>query len=102
MGAERRAAGVAGEALISAAWPEAGAAVDEAALEQFGALQAVVKAIRNARAEYGVELGRKVAATVLIRGDEALRCVQGGAGGGVRARCLPSAYLVWRCACPWN
>ena len=36
-------------------------------------LQAIVRAVRNARAEYGVELGRKIAATVLIRGDEALR-----------------------------
>ena len=54
--------------------------MDEGALEQFGTLQAVVKAIRNARAEYGVELGRKVAATVLIRGDEALRCGRGVRG----------------------
>ena len=67
--------GGAGEALIAAAWPSTSAAVDEAALEQFNTLQAVVKAVRNARAEYGVELGRKVAATILIRGDEVLRCV---------------------------
>ena len=38
-----------------------------------GVRQAIVRAVRNARAEYGVELGRKIAATVLIRGDEALR-----------------------------
>ena len=63
-----------GQALIVAPWPAAGAVVDAHALGQFGALQAAVRAIRNARAEYGVELGRKIAATVVVRGDEALRC----------------------------
>ena len=63
----------AGPALITASWPAASAAQDSQAASQFAALQAVVRAVRNARAEYGVELGRKIAATVLIRGDEALR-----------------------------
>jgi len=63
----------AGPALITASWPAASAAQDAQAAEQFGALQAIVRAVRNARAEYGVELGRKIAATVLIRSDEALR-----------------------------
>lgn len=35
-------------------------------------LQATVRAIRNARAEYGVDLGRRIPATVLIA-DTALR-----------------------------
>ncbi len=62
-----------GPALITASWSAASAAQDTQAAAQFSALQAIVRAVRNARAEYGVELGRKIAATVLIRGDEALR-----------------------------
>lgn len=47
-----------------APWPVTDGAVDKAAVEHFEALQAVTRAIRNARAEYGVELGRKIPATV--------------------------------------
>ena len=36
------------------------------------ALQTTVRSIRNARAEYGVELGRKIPATILVT-DESLR-----------------------------
>jgi valyl-tRNA synthetase len=53
-----------GEALIAAPWPAVGGDKDEEAVATFEALQAVVKSIRNARAEYGVDLGRKIAATV--------------------------------------
>ena len=52
-----------GNALIAAPWPSPDAPVDEAAAAQFGALQAAARAVRNARAEYGVEPGRKIAAT---------------------------------------
>ena len=55
---------VAGKALILAPWPVKDGPVDKAAVEQFEALQAVVRAIRNARAEYGVELSRKIPATI--------------------------------------
>ena len=60
---------VAGEALIVAAWPSKEGAVDAAAVQQFEALQAVVRSIRNARAEYGVELGRKIPATICVAAD---------------------------------
>ena len=63
----------AGPALIVAAWPADGLAVDQQALEHFEAMQAAVRGIRNARAEYGVTLGRKIAATVVIPHDSALR-----------------------------
>jgi valyl-tRNA synthetase len=53
-----------GSALITAPWPAADAAIDAAATAQFETLQAVIRAVRNARAEYGVELGRKIAATI--------------------------------------
>jgi valyl-tRNA synthetase len=52
------------EALISAAWPGTGLPRDGEAEARFEALQAAVRAVRNARAEYGVEPGRRVPATV--------------------------------------
>lgn len=58
---------------MTAPWPVRDGPVDKEAIEQFEALQAVTRAIRNARAEYGVELGRKIPATVCAS-DEALRC----------------------------
>ena len=57
--------------LISAAWPAAGA-VDEEAMAHFSAAKELVTAVRNARAEYGVELGRRVPAELQVA-DEACR-----------------------------
>ena len=51
--------------LISSPWPEPGGPVSEPALAHFAALQGLVGAVRNARAEYGVEPGRKVEGAVL-------------------------------------
>lgn len=59
-----------GNALIVAPWPETGLYIDVAATEQFESLQAVVRSVRNARAEYGVEPGKRVAATVLAASNE--------------------------------
>ena len=61
-----------GSALIVASWPAINQPQDAAATAQFEALQAVVRAVRNARAEYGVEPGRKIAVTVVVS-DSALR-----------------------------
>ena len=59
-----------GPALIVAPWPQLDEApplpVDAAAVAQFESMQGVVRAIRNARAEYKVEPGKKVAATVAV------------------------------------
>lgn len=52
-----------GEALIVASWPEAGATFGDDA-EQFRAIQDVVREIRNARSEQGVDPARKIAAVV--------------------------------------
>ncbi len=52
-----------GEALIIAPWPEAGA-TDAEAERQMGAIMEVVRAIRNARSEYDVEPGRRIAALI--------------------------------------
>ncbi len=61
-----------GKALIAAAAPRAGAPVDEAAIASFDTLQAAVRGIRNARAEYAVEPARRVPAVFIIA-DVALR-----------------------------
>ena len=69
----QRPSAAAGPALIAASWPSASAAVDTGALHQFAALKAVVRGIRNARAEYAVTPGRRIAATVVVPADPALR-----------------------------
>ena len=51
--------------LISGSWPVAGA-VDETAMAHFSAAKELVTAVRNARADYGVELGRKVPAELQV------------------------------------
>ena len=72
--------------------------MDEGALAAFDALKGLVRAVRNARAEYGVEEKRRVAATLVVA-DAGLRqaleaeiqvwvaCegVKGDSGGGCGA-----------------
>jgi valyl-tRNA synthetase len=53
-----------GEALILAAWPEPGH-IDVAAEEEMEPIMEMVRAIRNARAEYDVELSREIGATII-------------------------------------
>ena len=57
-----------GEALIVAPWPEAGP-TDEAAEAQMALIMELVRAIRNARAEYKVEPGRRIEA-IIAAGEE--------------------------------
>ena len=52
-----------GEALIVAAWPRAGAEDTEAS-ERVAGLMDLVRSIRNARTEYDVDPGRRIAATI--------------------------------------
>jgi valyl-tRNA synthetase len=52
-----------GESVMIAAWPETGHR-DEVAESEFGALIEIVRAIRNARTEAGVEPGRWIAAEI--------------------------------------
>jgi valyl-tRNA synthetase len=52
-----------GESVMIASWPEAGPR-DEAAETDFGALIEIVRAIRNARTEAGIEPGRWIAAEI--------------------------------------
>ncbi len=52
-------------ALIVAAWPESNPAFEnEEAVESFERLRESVRAIRNARSEYNVDPGRKIAVTI--------------------------------------
>ena len=59
-----------GSALIAAPFPQENAIQDRHAVEIYEALQAAVRSIRNARAEYGVEPGRKIAATLRVVSHE--------------------------------
>eukprot|EP00953_Heterococcus_sp_UTEX-ZZ885_P026833 14459-Heterococcus_DN1.PRE.3 len=65
-----------GDALMVAPWPQqsdtAPLPVDTTATARFQALQALVRSIRNARAEYKVEPARKIAASVQVA-DAGLR-----------------------------
>lgn len=59
-----------GPSLMTARWPAAGAAVDGGAISHFEALRSAVTAVRNARAEYGVELGRRIPGTLHVTSPE--------------------------------
>eukprot|EP00246_Nothoceros_aenigmaticus_P005582 TRINITY_DN17754_c0_g1_i1.p1 TRINITY_DN17754_c0_g1~~TRINITY_DN17754_c0_g1_i1.p1 ORF type:complete len:415 (-),score=70.63 TRINITY_DN17754_c0_g1_i1:12-1235(-) len=61
-----------GDALMVFPWPTSGLPKDPEALNQFEQLQALIRAVRNARAEYSVEPARRISATVVI-GSSALR-----------------------------
>ena len=58
-----------GEALIVAPWPQP-ATLDEPAETAMAPLMDIVRAIRNVRAEYNVEPGRRIAA-VIVAGEQA-------------------------------
>jgi valyl-tRNA synthetase len=51
-------------ALIATQWPQLDGYADRAADDAFGRLQEIVRAIRNVRAEYGVEPARRIAARI--------------------------------------
>jgi valyl-tRNA synthetase len=52
------------DALIIARWPERGGERDEAAEAAFGLLMELIRGIRNARAESGVQPGRRITALI--------------------------------------
>ncbi len=54
----------AGESLMTSRWPAASGLVDASAEADFGRLQEMIRAVRNARSEYNVEPGRRVAALI--------------------------------------
>ncbi len=66
-----------GEALMTSRWPAASGLADAEAEADFGRLQEMIRAVRNARSEYNVEPGRRVAA--LIAAGEYAALVQANA-----------------------
>lgn len=58
------------EALIAASWPQIQLKKDKEALEYFSAFQDTIRAVRNARAEYGVEAGKKISASVVTNSPD--------------------------------
>ena len=58
-----------GETLMCQSWPRLGAPKHEPSVKRFELLRAVVRAIRNARAEYAVEPARRVPAVVVVADD---------------------------------
>ena len=58
-------------ALIAMSWPQGNEYADAQADDAFGRVQEIVRAIRNARAEYEVEPGRRIA-TQISAGDHAV------------------------------
>lgn len=67
---------------MRAAWPAPNAAVDAAALEQFEALKQLVRGVRNARTEYGLEAARKVVVNWWGSGGMAGRMEGAGSSSG--------------------
>ncbi|XRB14513.1 valine--tRNA ligase [Pseudoscourfieldia marina] len=58
--------------LMNTHWPATDGVVDTEAMEQFSALQEVVKAIRNARAEYNVDPNKKLTGAKVLVDSETL------------------------------
>ena len=61
-----------GDSIMTSHWPQEELEVlpvDEAAVAKFGSMQALVRAVRNARAEYNVEPAKKIAAYIVGSAD---------------------------------
>lgn len=56
------------DALIVAAWPKCNLPKNNEAMQHFEVIQVLIRAIRNARAEYSVEPGRRISA-ILVAND---------------------------------
>ena len=63
------------------------------------ALQAVVGAVRHARAEYGVELGRRIPARIVIA-DAVLRAALQEEAAVLCSLAKLDAAQAWPCTCP--
>ena len=62
-----------GDTLMRQSWPELDAAADPVAVERFETARAIVRAVRNARAEYAVEPAKRVPAHVVVSEDAGAR-----------------------------
>ncbi|KAL6494404.1 hypothetical protein OROGR_031204 [Orobanche gracilis] len=57
------------EALIVSAWPRTSLPRQDESIKKFGNLQALTRAIRNARAEYSVEPARRISASLIANSE---------------------------------
>lgn len=78
----------AGDALIIAPWPAKSSPVDAEAVSGFELVKSVVKAVRNARVEYNVEVSNKISATLMVSDSRAAAVLReelpvGGGDGAV-------------------
>jgi len=64
------------KSLVVAKWPSPHLPVDHRAISQFESLQALVRSIRNARAEYNVEPGKRITAIVRIQDPVLLKALE--------------------------
>jgi valyl-tRNA synthetase len=64
-----------GDSIMVADWPvlsesaKGALGIDQQAIKSFSSIQALVRSIRNARAEYNVEPGKKIATTIVAPSD---------------------------------
>ena len=58
----------AGETLMLQSWPDLEAPRDDVAVSRFEAIQALVRSVRNARAEYAVEPAKRIPAFAVVTG----------------------------------
>ncbi|KAJ1428256.1 tRNA synthetases class I-domain-containing protein [Ochromonadaceae sp. CCMP2298] len=68
-----------GDSIMVAPWPQEGnspLAVDAEAVRTFESLQALVRSIRNARAEYNVDPGKKLAVVLKVKSEPVRRLLQ--------------------------
>uniref|UniRef100_A0A7S2AXJ4 valine--tRNA ligase n=1 Tax=Octactis speculum TaxID=3111310 RepID=A0A7S2AXJ4_9STRA len=87
------------EALMTATWPklddESDLSTDPEAMAHFTALQALVRSIRNARAEYQVEPGKKIAAQVVVTDPSFLATIESEASAVALLGRIDPDGLTW-------
>jgi len=70
-----------GDSIMTSSWPlledsSSANVIDAEAVASFGSIQALVRSVRNARAEYNVEPGKKIAAVIVISDYAMLKHVE--------------------------
>ena len=66
--------------LMVSPWPKEDLPIDQHALEAFGTLREVVRAVRNIKAEYGVSPGKRIPATLYVASTEARELIETNRG----------------------
>lgn len=78
---------------MKASWPSHAAdAVDSSAISQFESLKELVKGVRNARTEYGLEQARKVSKALTVNHVHHVPIQRSGEGARKPAPCPASNF----------